>query len=239
VDGGSGLLEALGARFLDRLGRKLPPGGLFLRDLHRIDLSGLDGRLRRCRIVVASDVENRLLGPLGAARVFAPQKGATPGEVKILEEGLCRFAEVAHRQFGIRLDRIKGGGAAGGVGAALVGLLGARLISGAELILRYSHFEKRLRGAVLIISAEGIFDHTSLHGKAPYKVLCLAKTRGLLCGLVCARYTLPRRFPTVDFVEEILKGPLKRDSFKNAYSYVRDSTRRLILRFLKKFGKDL
>ncbi|HEX2031039.1 MAG TPA: glycerate kinase, partial [Actinomycetota bacterium] len=120
TDGGAGMAQAVGVRLLDERGRDLRPGGGVLRALARIDATGLDRSLRSVDVVVAADVDSPLLGPRGAARAFAPQKGAGPDEVALLEEALSHLAAVVHRDLGIDVRDVPGGGAAGGLGAGLV-----------------------------------------------------------------------------------------------------------------------
>jgi len=174
-DGGAGLVQALGGRLLDAAGRELPPGGAALTGLHRLDLAGL-APLRDTAVLIASDVDNPLLGEHGAAAVYAPQKGATPADVAALETGLARWADLAERPeaSGAGLTRPArrqrdepGAGAAGGLGFAAFAFLGARARPGIELILELISFPARLAGARLVITGEGSLDEQTLHGKAP------------------------------------------------------------------------
>lgn len=166
TDGGAGLVTALGARLLDGSGAELPPGGAALARLHRIDLSGLRG-LSGTEVIAATDVDNPLLGERGAAAVYGPQKGASAEDVISLEDGLRRWAEVAERTLGRRLRDEPGAGAAGGLGFAMLALLGATTQPGIELMLDLVSFAGHLRGARLIITGEGALDRQTLHGKAP------------------------------------------------------------------------
>lgn len=157
TDGGAGLLTALGARLLDRVGRPLPAGGGALRCLARLDLAGL---IRPQGMVVLLDVTAPLLGPFGAAAVFGPQKGAEPTAVAALEEGLRRWADV------IGVDPQQPGmGAAGGTAYALVAVLGARVEPGAPWVARATGLTEAARTANVLISGEGRFDATSAQGK--------------------------------------------------------------------------
>lgn len=166
TDGGVGMLTALGARFLDAYGRPLPPGGAALRRLARIDTRDL----LRVPVVVASDVDNPLLGQRGAAQIFGPQKGAGPREVEALEAGLARFSEIARRDLGVDEADRRGAGAAGGVGFAALAFLGATLRPGIEEILEQLDFAQVLSGARLVITGEGSLDEQTLNGKAPIGV---------------------------------------------------------------------
>lgn len=179
VDGGAGLLEALGARLLDAEGHRLPRGGGALERLARVDLSGLDARARSIPIEVACDVDSPLLGEHGAARIFGPQKGAAPQAVEQLELGLSRFADVILRDFGLDVRGVVSGGAAGGIAAGLHGVLGARLLPGVELVLDAVGFDAALTGAELCITAEGLLDRQSLRNKGPFGVARRANARGV------------------------------------------------------------
>jgi glycerate kinase len=169
-DGGAGLLQALGARLTDDRGRELPPGGAALGLLAAVDLGPLRD-LSGVEFLLASDVDNPLLGPLGAAAVYGPQKGASPAEVPLLEDGLRRWADLAEVAVGGPAVRdAPGAGAAGGIGFAALLFLGARMRPGIELLLELASFGSRLDGARLVITGEGSLDAQTLHGKAPLGV---------------------------------------------------------------------
>jgi glycerate 2-kinase len=165
TDGGSGLGRGLGARLLDSSGRPLPPGGGALADLDRIDPSDL--ALPDVEVLAASDVTTRLLD---AAKVFAAQKGAEPDDIVGLTAGLQRYADVVARDLGVALTDVPGGGAAGGLGGGAVAFLGARIVSGVEVVLDLLGFADAVRGADLVLTGEGSFDAQSLTGKAPIGV---------------------------------------------------------------------
>ncbi|MDP9398855.1 MAG: glycerate kinase [Actinomycetota bacterium] len=179
TDGGTGMAAALGARFLDATGADLPPGGAALRELDHLDLTGLDPRLGTVEIVVASDVQNPLTGPAGAAAVYAPQKGASAADVERLEQGLCRLAAVVVDELGIDLSSMPGAGAAGGTGGAAVAFLGARLVSGIDLLLDLVRFPAAVQGASLVVTGEGSLDSQTLSGKAPAGVARAAARAGV------------------------------------------------------------
>ncbi len=167
-DGGSGAAQALGVLFADARGAELVWGlsGGRLAEVDDIDLSGRDERLERVRIRVACDVTNPLTGPDGAARVYAPQKGATPEAVETLEANLKRLAEVIRHRLCVDVERLAGAGAAGGLGAGLVAFAGATLEEGIELIAEAVRLRRRLAGADLLITGEGRLDASSGFGKA-------------------------------------------------------------------------
>jgi glycerate kinase len=180
-DGGTGLARALGARFLDADGGELPGNAASLQHINRIDLERLDPRLAQVRIDVICDVDNPLLGAAGAARVFAPQKGASPEQVEAIEAGLENLANLVEQQLGEDIRNLRGGGAAGGLGAGLVAFLQAELRPGAALVLELTGFEASLDGASLVLTAEGRLDGQTAHGKAPAAVAGLANRHGIPC----------------------------------------------------------
>jgi glycerate kinase len=181
TDGGAGMLQVLGARLLDDDGADLPPGGGALGRLARIDVDSLDPRLAGLDLVIASDVDNPLLGSEGAAAVFGPQKGATAEEVAVLEAGLARFAEVLARDLGVDVADLAGAGAAGGTAGGAVAVLGARLVSGAALVCDLVGLDGALTGADLVLTGEGSLDRQTLRGKAPAEVAARARTAGAPC----------------------------------------------------------
>lgn len=193
TDGGAGLLSALGARFLDDTGRLLPDGGGVLTRLAKADLSGLDPRIRSTRITLASDVDNPLLGPRGAAAVFGPQKGATTADVATLESGLATFVRVLAASVGPEAEagaRTAGAGAAGGVGYAAMTILGARRQAGIDVVIDLTGLTDLLADADLVITGEGSLDEQSLGGKAPVGVARVARNAGVPVIAVCGRTTL-------------------------------------------------
>lgn len=175
VDGGMGMAQALGARFLDERGESVGLGGGALQRLVKIDLSDLDPRLHDCRIEVACDVDNPLLGERGAAAVFGPQKGACIEMVAVLERGLQNYARVMLAATGQDVAAMVGGGAAGGMGAAARVFLNATLKSGIDIVLEAVNLEEALRDADLVITGEGRMDSQTVGGKAPVGVARIAK----------------------------------------------------------------
>ncbi|TMC76521.1 MAG: glycerate kinase [Chloroflexi bacterium] len=177
-DGGAGMARAFGYRFLDREGNDLPEGGAALARLARID-GQTDPRLIRPAIEVACDVRNPLLGPEGASAIYGPQKGATPAMVRELDAALARYADVVETFVGRSIRDVPGAGAAGGLGAGLLAFLDARLVSGAELVLRAVGFAERLRDADLVITGEGRIDRQSGYGKLTGAVTTAARRAGI------------------------------------------------------------
>jgi glycerate 2-kinase len=182
TDGGAGMLQALGVRLTGADGADLDRGGAALAGLAEIEVAGLDRRLRPgggSTVLVASDVNNPLLGLSGAAAVFGPQKGATPAEVEILDAALTQFAAATTSVTGLDLAGAAGAGAAGGTGFGALAYLGAKLVPGVELVLDLIGFDDALAGASLVITGEGSMDGQSLGGKAPIGVARAAARRGV------------------------------------------------------------
>ena len=177
-DGGAGMARAIGYRFLDAEGNDLPEGGAALASLARID-GQTDPRLVRPAIEVACDVRNPLLGPEGASAIYGPQKGATPEVVAELDRALARYADVIEGFVGRSIRDVPGSGAAGGLGAGLLAFLDARLVSGADLVLRAVDFTTHLKGAGLVITGEGRIDRQSGFGKLTGAVAAAARRAGI------------------------------------------------------------
>lgn len=179
VDGGAGMAQALGARLLDAQEAPVGRGGGALGQVARIDVSALDPRLRRVECKVACDVTNPLTGPQGAARVYGPQKGATPEMVERLDAALAHWARLIERDLGAHVSDAPGAGAAGGLGAGLMAFLRAELVPGVELIIKAVDLEEKLRGADLVLVGEGRVDEQTAYGKVPVGVARVARARGI------------------------------------------------------------
>ncbi len=188
-DAGTGLLSALGFRFLDEDGRALKGCGANLDRIRRIDRSSVLPALKEVRFTAACDVQTVICGPGGAAEVFAPQKGADPGTVHQLDEGTARFAALILAETGIDLRSLPGSGAAGGIGGALAALLGARLVSGIDLVLDAAGFDALLQNADLVLTGEGRIDAQSGAGKAVWGVLQRARRAGVPVIAIGGRVT--------------------------------------------------
>lgn len=174
-DAGVGMLQALGATFLDDEGKPLVAGGAALKRLSKIDLSALDPRLATTQIEVACDVDNPLCGERGASAVFGPQKGATAAMIKELDAALSLFSQKVKQQLNKDIANIAGAGAAGGMGAGLQLLPKCRLKSGVDIILEATHLSKVVADADLVITGEGRMDSQTVYGKTPVGVAKTAK----------------------------------------------------------------
>jgi len=181
TDAGAGALQALGAQLLDSNGNQIALGGRGLATCASIDLSALDPRLADVKFTLASDVENPLLGDFGAARVFAPQKGASSEDVKLLEQSLAHFASIV----GGHYATAPGAGAAGGFGFMAYAFLNATQRRGIELILDSVGFHQHLKSADIVITGEGRFDSQSAGGKAPWGIMQAASKLSIPTYLIC------------------------------------------------------
>ena len=190
TDGGVGMLQALGAVFRDRTGEEIGPGGAALLDLAEVDLGRLHPALRGAQVLVASDVDNPLTGPAGAAAVYGPQKGARPADVAVLDAALTRLADRIAAVTGQDRRDEPGAGAAGGVGFAALAVLGATLRPGIDLLLGLVDFDRAVQGTDLVVVGEGSLDEQTLHGKAPVGVARRARAAGAPVVAVCGRTTL-------------------------------------------------
>ncbi len=177
-DCGVGMAQALGIRFLDASGAEIGPGGGELARLESIDPSGLDSRIGETTIHVACDVNNPLWGPKGASATYGPQKGADPEMVELLDKALKRCAGIMKRDLGKEVGDIPGSGAAGGLGAGLVGFLDGKLEKGIDAVLTILRFEQLIAGADLVITGEGKLDYQTAYGKVPAGVATWAKRVG-------------------------------------------------------------
>ena len=178
TDGGAGLLAGLGVRWLDADGNALSPTPAGLAALDHADVSGLDPRLAAVAIELACDVTNPLLGTEGAAAVFGPQKGATPGQVPVLDATLARIADALVAAGLPDVRDLPGSGAAGGLGAAFLAL-GARMRRGVEVVAEAAHLEEAVAGADLVLTGEGSLDRQTLSGKTPAGVADVAARHGV------------------------------------------------------------
>ncbi len=186
-DGGAGMARALGARLLDGDGRELPDGAADLARLCAVDARAVRALLAGVKVIALSDVTNPLLGPKGSARVFGPQKGATPAQVARIDRALAVWARALNRDLGVSVAAVPGAGAAGGLGAGLLAFAGAEIVPGADWIIEKTGALKALKSSDLVVTAEGRLDKTSLYGKAPVALARAAKKAGIPCAAVAGQ----------------------------------------------------
>ena len=175
TDGGMGMLRSLGARFYDKNGIEISNGPIGINDLEKIDLDNFDKRLKDCTFQIACDVDNPLCGEYGSARVFAPQKGATPSQVEELDKLLGKYHEITQEIIQDADSNIEGAGAAGGLGYAFKNYLNAELKPGIEIILEMLGADDLIKNSDLIITGEGKMDFQTSMGKTPVGIAKLAK----------------------------------------------------------------
>lgn len=174
-DGGLGLLQALGGKLLDPAGNPVSQGAAGLEQVHTINLDRVHELLQDVNIEVLSDVSNPLLGPSGATYIFGGQKGVMAEDFSIIDQYMSRYRGKVLETLAIDLDKIPGAGAAGGLGATLGGLCGAKIHQGIEKILQLIDIESKISQVDLVITGEGSMDIQSLYGKAPMGVATIAK----------------------------------------------------------------
>ncbi len=178
-DGGAGMAVALGARLLNDASRHLPRGGAALARLYRIDTSNLDSRLKQTDTIAAADVINPLCGPEGASLVYGPQKGASPNVARELDDALRHYAQIIERDLGFSVLDAPGAGAAGGLGAGLIGFLHATVRPGFDIVADAVHLHERLKQADLVLTGEGRLDGQTRYGKAVTRLARLASDCGV------------------------------------------------------------
>lgn len=188
-DGGIGCAAALGVKFTDKKGKEVPLCGGGMSEIAKIDLSGLDSRIKNTDIEVLCDVVSPLYGENGAAYIFAPQKGADENMVRELDKGLRRLAQVTAEAIGTDNALKEGTGAAGGLGFGLISFLGARLVKGAPAVLKAMDFENIASRSELVITGEGCMDNQSLLGKAPAQVAALSGDTPVIAIVGMSRVT--------------------------------------------------
>lgn len=173
TDCGAGALQALGVKLLDKNKRNIKLGGVYLKDLHRIDVSGLD-TYKKIEIIFICDVLNKLLGTEGTARIFAQQKGASRKEVEILEDNIENFTKIAKRDTGIDIANTKGSGAAGGLAAGLSVIFASKYVSGSDFVIKATGLQEKIKGSDIIITGEGELNSQTKFGKIPHNIAKIA-----------------------------------------------------------------
>ncbi|MDQ3914672.1 MAG: glycerate kinase [Actinomycetota bacterium] len=233
TDGGAGAAQAAGWRLLDAAGRDLPPGGGALRALHGIEPPP---RPLPTVVVAACDVDAPLLGPSGAAAVFAPQKGAGAAEARVLEEGLAVLAERIRADMGVEVAALPGAGAGGGMGAGLVAFFGARILGGFDLVSAVTGLPGDVEWADVVVTGEGRVDEGTLGGKVVTRVASAASGMDKRCGIVAGEVRLrAEHLPAhetlgVDAVEELVVTCGRARAFADPAGCVRAATTALITR---------
>ena len=174
-DGGTGMVKALGGKFLNSKGEEIGDGGGALGDLYRIELSNLDNRLKQCEIIGACDVSNPLTGLEGASFIYGGQKGGQPKELRQLDKNLSQYASIVKSNLGKEVKTVSGAGAAGGMGAAILAFFNAELRSGIDLIIESLNLENYISKADIVFTGEGKIDHQTLYGKTISGIAAIGK----------------------------------------------------------------
>ncbi len=239
-DGGAGMAQALGVRFLDSSGNELAHGGSALAKLSKIDTSDIHMQVSEASITAVSDVTNPLCGPEGASVVYGPQKGATAEVTAELDQALEHYAWVIRRSLGVDVKDIPGSGAAGGLGSGLIAFLNAEVVSGVEIVTDVLNLAEHLDGADLVITGEGRVDGSTIFDKAPVGVAKLAKSKGipviLMAGSLGAGYESVYQHG-VDGVVALLDRPMRfEESLERTYILLRGAAERT-MRLLKVGGQ--
>ena len=230
-DGGAGMLRALGIRFLNKDGRDIPEGGQALNQLHHIDRSNFNSEILKCNIKIACDVDNILCGVNGASNVFGPQKGAKEEDIKILDDSLKHYSRIIEEEFGVDVSNIKGAGAAGGTGAALLAI-GGKLEKGVDLIIKETKLEEVLKSADIVFTGEGRIDYQTKFGKTPYGVAKVAKKYNIpviaICGSIGDGYKELYKYG-FDSIFSINNRPMTlKESINNSTNLIKDVSERII-----------
>ena len=231
-DGGVGMAQALGVKFLDQNGKELPFGGAPLVDLKEIDMSNISPEISELSVLVASDVSNPLCGKTGASAIYGPQKGATPKMVLELDSALKNYADVISSTLGKNVELSSGSGAAGGLGAGLMAFMNAELRPGIDLVTEALDFDKYLQDCDLVITGEGAIDGSTIFNKAPVGVAKRAKKYNI--PVIAFAGTLGDGYQKVydhgiDAVFNVQNKPMSlQDSMKNTKELLVDSVERVI-----------
>ncbi len=223
-DGGAGMLVACGAHLFDKNGKTLPLGAEPLLRLHHADFSALQKTFKGIKIIGCADVTNPLLGPKSSAKVFGPQKGATPTQVKLLDRAMSRWARVIKQATGREVAHTPSTAAAGAIAAGLYGCFNASLLLGADFLLQKFSLEKHIQWADLIITSEGKLDAQTFYGKAPLSILHLAKKHRkpvlFVCGQAEWKALAKCKLPHLRVAELIDFAPSVEDAKKHAGKYI-------------------
>lgn len=236
-DGGCGMAQAIGVRFMDAMGAIIPApmGGIDLLAVASIDMRGINPAIFEVEIIVACDVDNPLTGALGAAKIYAAQKGATGDQIELLDRGLINLAAVVQRTLGIDVT-VARAGAAGGLAAGLVAFTGASLASGVEIVLDAVHFDERVRNCDLCLTGEGRLDGQSLSGKACLGVARRAARAGVPAIALVGSATVDADKALragLSAYELIGEGLSTTDSIRRAEELIANAAERVVTRFLQ------
>lgn len=225
-DGGAGMAEALGVKFLDKSGNSIPHGGGNLDKLQSVDISQIDRRVYSSKFIVASDVENPLCGKNGASAVYGPQKGATPEMVEILDANLHHYSDIVKSTIKKDMANIPGAGAAGGLGFGLMAFLNAELKPGIDIVMKVAKLEEKIKSSDIVITGEGNTDYQTAFGKAPSGIAKLAKKYGkpviVLSGGLGKNYKALYKIGVTSLFSIVDKPMTLKDAMENASDLISD-----------------
>ena len=241
-DGGAGMLQALGLRILDELGNEIDQGGGELNKVNRLELDSFDKRIKDSKFIIASDVQNPLIGPNGASHVFGPQKGATAEEVDLLDSNLTNWADVVAKETGIKLHNQPGAGAAGGIGGAFQAFFPVEMKRGVDVVLDYIKLEAELINVDLVITGEGQVDSQTAFGKTPLGVAQMAKSRNvptvILAGSIGEGIEVLHDFGVVS-INSIINSPMSlKEAIDNAEELLASSAEQVIRSYFHQSVKE-
>jgi glycerate 2-kinase len=234
-DGGAGMLQALGLVLLDEEGNPISTGGGELAKIRSIDVSGFDERIQDCQFLIASDVENPLIGPHGASHVFGPQKGATPETVEILDACLANYADEVEKITGVHLHDLPGAGAAGGIGGAFQSFFPSKMRRGIDVVIEHTGLQKALEGADLVLTGEGQVDFQTASGKTPMGVAQASKSQNIptiiLAGSIGSGIEVLYQHGVVS-VNSIINKPMTlNEAIENAADLLEESAEQVVRSF--------
>lgn len=237
-DGGTGMLRALGMKFLNEVGEEISQGAESLQFLHDIDATEFDLRIADSHFVIACDVDNPFIGPNGATAIFGPQKGVTPEQVESIDKNLANLANKIESLTGIALHDRPGAGAAGGLGGAFLAFFPVTLKSGIEVVLEAVNFHQQIEHADFIITGEGKSDLQTLSGKAPIGIASVAKAKNipiiLISGFIApdSILALSTHFDLLVSVTD--DSVSQQESIENAEHYLGIRTKETMFKLLQK-----
>ena len=236
-DGGTGMLAALGMKFLNATGHELAKGAKSLRNLAEIDSSEFDDRIKASQFIIACDVDNPLIGPNGATAIFGPQKGATCEMVKEIDFNLSHLADLIEKVTGIALHQMAGAGAAGGIGGAFLAFFPVKLKPGIDVVMEAIDFKRHLQSASLVLTGEGKSDLQTFSGKAPIGIAKEAAKQQVPVALISgyveekSKKQLANHFIEIACV--VNEQVSSKQSLENAYFYLKQRTYETVKRLLK------
>ena len=235
-DAGTGMLRALGMKFFDKSNNELKDGGGFLYELVDIDMSHFDQRIKQSEFIIASDVNNPLVGENGASRVFGPQKGATGDMIQHLDRGLTKFADIVEEKTGISLHHQRGAGAAGGIGGAFIAFFPAEMKEGIQVVLEAISFQQYVEKADLIIVGEGKTDEQTLSGKAPFGIAKVAKKYNkpviLISGIIDTNINNMRKLFT-EVHSVVGESISEEEAIRNAYQSLKVKAKEVMEKYIQ------